>query len=251
MCLGTRWKCVEFVLCALSWAALPVAAQTEAANAQGEDEGQVRSLGEPTSMPDESIWSAGAGISFGTYYLGGIYALGEQVNVGSLDGLALGGIGPGGVGLGASAFMERRLSDSLWFLFSARAGYGAANYQDSRDSSSTTLGLELGLRWCLNPGGRIEISPWGTLGGDWQWVETEGTALSLLDTRWKSYSYGIGLQIGLALDLRLLDNLYLRLTSSLVGLRYAWSEQREWIHAERRSTRSASRTTAHPPSGSV
>jgi len=200
---------------------------------------------EATQKTDRTpVWSVGAGIGFGVSYVYGMSgyggSLGGMVTDEALAGLGsttgYGGLGYGCLGCGfgmpqGMVLVERLLGESAALMLRVSAGtsdreYGTANLSWAYKRETTNLGIDAGLRWIFNPGGIVEVATYISLGGSWYW--SEYTSLGGSGDWWKSdgYSYSIGLTAGLVLERELLDRLYLRLTSSLAGLSYSWSESK-------------------------
>ncbi len=200
---------------------------------------------------DRPAWSIGAGIGFGAYYYptyGGIGTPGPA-SEGSQGLGAAGGLG-GYVGdnwyssPNAHVMVEWQFADSLALLFQ-----GGVSYSDNDSSGGNyeyyNVGVSIlaGLRWILNPGGAVEVSTYGAFSGSWSFgfsdIESDFEPPENLES-WvvknRSISYSLGFHIGLALERKLLDNLYLRLESSLVRVAYGYGENKQTFSDEERST---------------
>jgi hypothetical protein len=176
-------------------------------------------------------WSIGAGIGLGGWSLG----------YGQLGCLASssGGLSSSGssVGLGCgwspqgSVLVEFQLSRRSALVFDGTFSYMKPVSSNLTDTSAKGGGLSLGWRQLLNPGGVIEISVVGVLAGDWHALDSGYQIINNEDDstivhRFHQYSYDVGVRVGLVLERKLIDNLYLRLESSIGQMSYFWSESR-------------------------
>jgi len=159
-------------------------------------------------QPSTDDWSIGAGFSIpGLTYS----------SVGYVGGLSAVTVAPS-----TSMALERRLSDTLWLTMGFSGSVSTLDDQASLDNGATivtdTLSTEvaLGLRYLFNPRGAVELSVFG------------GLSLAYGDSTWKSDSedwtnrtLSYGLVAGLALERRLMDNLYLRFQTTMGNVFYS------------------------------
>ncbi len=171
-------------------------------------------------------WSFGAGVGMTLY--GSDYGLGSTSGAAGLARLGgVGSSGPFGVGL-----IERSLSPALRLGLSVVGGYSQEqNKSNDRDpnvappsrTTSASAGGAVSLRWVLNPGELVEVSPFVALGAHWasregaltSWThgsEGEVVARNELDVE----GYGLNARLGMVVEYRLLTRLYLRLESHLL-----------------------------------
>jgi hypothetical protein len=118
--------------------------------------------------------------------------------------------------------LERRLSDTLWLTLGVSGSVSTVDDPVSLDNGSTiatkALGAELsmGLRYIFNPRAAVEVSVFGGLALSWADVDMK------TDTQaWTNQTLSYGLVAGLALERRLLDNLSLRLQTTIGNVYYS------------------------------
>jgi hypothetical protein len=187
-------------------------------------------------------WSLGAGIGFGGS--SSAYCLGLGC-LGGVPTLPPGGLGSIG-GYGGSwtpqgrILLERQLSRSLALMIDGSASYTSSESSTSDlSNTSSNLGVGLGLRWLLNPDGAVEVSIAATLSG--YWSTWDYWLMDLSSSKLDVYSYTVSAGVGLVLERKLLDNLYLRLESNLVRLGYSWFEYKNtWVDTRVVSSKSSS-----------
>jgi Outer membrane protein beta-barrel domain len=165
--------------------------------------------------------SIGAGIGFSGGALGGLGALGA---------LSTQPVTPVG-----TALIELRASEHLRIVFSASGSYrrgkslmfteaplplegdaGAVERTPTR-SSLWSYGARTGLRWVVNPGGVVEVSPLLTLGySRYRSKDQLSDSEPRGDRSQRSSVFDA--QLGLVFERRLMEQLYLRLASSVLQL---------------------------------
>lgn len=186
--------------------------------------------------PYAGVWSLGAGVGFGGYYSGDA----------ALQTLAVSGLGYAlptsssnwlGVGL-----VEVTLKPALRLGLNVTGYYSSTNNPDAdtattlmdpADSQNGSLGGAASLRWVLNPGELVEVSPVFALGGGWSHAElsqasridSEGNVFARRDTRTDAFS--INARAGMTIEYRLLTRLYLRLEAYFVRADHALLETTE------------------------
>ena len=114
---------------------------------------------------------------------------------------------------------------------------------------STTRYMALSLsgdpRWVFNPGQRVEVSGFTVLGATYRAGETSTTpddtttppntdSIANEDTTdnveiYKEWGWSIGSSLGIAVEMQLIDNLYLRLFSSVVSVSKSYQASRGYI----------------------
>lgn len=172
---------------------------------------------EPTSAPsigtgstcphDPADWAIGASLSF----VGGLAGVGGIGGLTGLDALGLGGsdVEPGLV-------LERRLSDHWWLTFGVAASYEASEMLDAR---SHAVAGSLGARFVVDPDARVRIAPTATVS-----ARTATTSLTNDGdgtTELSSDAIGLGADLGLDVELAVVDGFALRLAVTLAALSYA------------------------------
>jgi hypothetical protein len=166
-----------------------------------------------------SEWSIGAGISV------------SQVTV-------LTTVGSSGSTLimqspGAVASLERRLTERTWLAF----GVTGSVYRQRRDIEpggsgtsrwdSRQLAVHAGIRQLLTPGGApvdVSLVALADVGGDSG--TTTFVASGVPETR-ESSGWGVGADVGLAVERKLGDGLSLRVATPLVGV--SWDRRRDEV----------------------
>ncbi|MBU1240285.1 hypothetical protein KKF84_18175 [Myxococcota bacterium] len=128
----------------------------------------------------------------------------------------------------SSMTLERRLSDNLWLTMGLSSSFSVvddeadinAGYTITTQSFVTEVAI--GFRYIFNPRGAVEISAFGGLSFVY------GTQTQETDTEeWTSRSLAPGLVVGLALERCLLDNLYLRLHTTIGSVYYSTVKSEE------------------------
>jgi hypothetical protein len=163
-------------------------------------------------------WSFGGGVGLGGYE-SGLSGLSGAGALGGLGGLRA----PVGV-----ALLERTLSPALRLGVNLSGSYARSDVDESGDapgveastSHSSRVGGGVSLRWVLNPGQLVEVSPMAALGGAWLRAEAEARILSYspegdvtVSREQDSDGWGVDGRLGLVVEYRLLSRLYLRLES--------------------------------------
>jgi hypothetical protein len=170
---------------------------------------------EPEAKKEEPNWSIGAGVCFSSYSLGYVSNL-STLSTGLASTAVVVNAPLGNI------FVERRLNRSFALLLKLEGTYRNDENAYS-DSNQGGLGLATGARWILNPGGFVELSLYSIVGGDWSFGKT--TFKTVADYHTHFYGYDIGLGVGLAVEMRLLANLYLRFESLVGKFGYQYSKQ--------------------------
>lgn len=130
-----------------------------------------------------------------------------------------------------AVLLEKQLSRNLALLFDVYGGFADYDNDIGEDvwgsliDQSYHAGASAGIRWIFNPGGIVEISGIISASGLFSGSKSEnidsvqeGDAESeRLILKGEDINYSVGLELGLALERKLLDNLYLRFQSSLLG----------------------------------
>jgi hypothetical protein len=161
---------------------------------------------------DDSKWSLGAGI--------GMQII--DVDAASIAPQTIGG----------QLILERRLTHQLWLTLDPYAGVSASVqpmlvYLNSNqgtpvgnDSSYADAGLSVGLRYVINPGGIVEVSPLFNvaLGYSYSGPQKDYEQTTTTD----SASTSVGTSVGIALERQLLPNLYVRVATTLFAASYQW-----------------------------
>jgi hypothetical protein len=177
----------------------------------------------PRPAQQPARWSFGAGVGLLGYNLGSVVGPGAAGALGSLSGTTLLGVG----------LLERTLTPSLRLGLAASGGYSRRN-TDSHDFDATPEGQLsqgfygglLSLRWVLNPGDLVEVSTLVGLGGHGLRANSDThsrtTAAdgSATEARSKvdSKNRGIDGRLGLVVEYRLLERLYLRLETHFASV---------------------------------
>jgi len=171
------------------------------------------------------LWSVGAGMGFSVY---GGWTSGTGYG---LAGLVSSYYGYYNISMPSSPIgkllVERRLGES-WALMFQLSGSYTDNGDSQRVSPELALSLSanLGTRWIINPGGAVEISPYVLLGGGMQ--EMKEVLVGYKSDGAPVYSDPsgtvIGLGVGLVLERKLIDNLFLRLESLVAEITYSHVE---------------------------
>jgi hypothetical protein len=128
-------------------------------------------------------------------------------------------------------------------VFDGSFSYWKGISSGALDASNKGVGLSIGWRRLFNPGGVVEVSAIGVLTGNWNFSDFWGTSTTDQTTTvytYSFYSYSFGLLVGLVLERKLLDNLYLRLESSLGQVSYNWSEYKGTNTSTQETSRSGS-----------
>jgi hypothetical protein len=175
----------------------------------------------------DSSWSVGAGIGWSVY--GDDYAISRsrQNIIRSPSGVML---------------VERRLGKRLSLVFDLSAVYENfdEDQADPNDSGLRTLNsienlfqgdASLGARWVFNPGGVVELS--GIVaavglvelqqGDTLDIIQNENDQTEYVYLDFETITYSMGLALGLALEKKLLDNLFLRFESRFIKGYYGLS----------------------------
>jgi len=144
--------------------------------------------------------------------------------------LGTGTLGAGSAGLASwplalySAGAERRLGESLWLTATLAGGFETHETEGSwpDDGQSYSLGGRLGLRPVINPGDRVQLSLPTSVGGsygrsrlDTHVMDDEGAVHA---ASYRSRSWALDVQAGLAVDFWVAEFLALRLATSLLTM---------------------------------
>jgi len=158
-------------------------------------------LGVASAAADDAPrWSVGGGVS--TLSLGGLSGLGGLGGLGRVGSLGLGPlVGP---------VVDYRAGERVGLMFSAHA-----TFANTDDASAVAAGGTFGVRYVTNPRSRVELAPMVVTGVTWS-RSTAG------DDETDSLSMHGG--FGGAADLKLLDNLILRLAVVLLDVQYAQAD---------------------------
>lgn len=161
----------------------------------------------------EPEWSIGAGVAF------------DRILIASGGSAFLIDTGPE-----LNASLERRLSPRTWLAFGARgsvydhtedveSGYGTPSVAYRR------LAVMAGVRQLLTPGGApvdvslLALANAGVSAGDWT-TEYAGTR-----ERTEELAWGVGAELGIAVERELTGGIALRVATPIVGLGYAWADR--------------------------
>ena len=169
---------------------------------------------------EEATWSIGAGIggysSYYVYYMGNNYSALPET--------------PSSV-----IFVERRVSPRWWVVAGLEGTYSHTGNQDAiiagampKVTSHSMMGTA-GVRYVFNPGGAVELSLYGAASLYYLTIDGEdSSAADPDDTRstHNGYKGAIG-SVGLAVERKLMKNLYLRLSTTLASIRYSTSTYEE------------------------
>jgi hypothetical protein len=157
---------------------------------------------EPTSEPPN--WSLGAGIDFSGPQLGG---------------QGVGGLASATTDPRMSVMLERRVAEPLWLLMKLSGSYARhreLSTTSGQPASRTYAGAgALGVRVVFTPDEPFQVSMFSTLG--------LSLGRSTLDQS-KARSWAAAMQLGLALDRELIENLGVRLATVLATASYARSD---------------------------
>jgi hypothetical protein len=180
--------------------------------------------GAPTAVEESGRWSFGGGVGLASYEVISLSGLGSRSALGSLR-------GPVGV-----ALIERSLGPAWRLGANVLGSYTRSETDDEADApgiardrhAASRVSGGVSLRWVLNPGQLVEVSPMLALGGGWLREEgaTRGVSYSenAITGRRQDDSKGWGVdgRLGLVVEYRLLTRLYLRLESHFfrVGLEH-------------------------------
>jgi hypothetical protein len=171
-------------------------------------------LARPVAPPEPPTWllGVGVGMSFGSW------------------GTGSGGLSAGSAALGLSpvalysAGAERRLSDALWLTGTLTGSFATHETEGAfpDKASNYSLGARLGLRPVINPHDRVQLSLPTSIGGsygrsqmDTQMVDDEGVIDA---TSFRTRSWAVDLQAGIAVDFWVADMLALRLDTRLLTI---------------------------------
>ncbi len=178
-------------------------------------------------------WSIGAGVGFGYYRLP-YSSFGASAGQTGLTGLAGGVSGINVFSPFGVLLVERQLTKHLCLLFDVAGSYTTWDSDNSdpiveyRSSKSALVNATIGLRWIFNPSGIVEVSGIMSVGALWNYDNVEQQVastdeygeLEYLKEDSHGHLYSGGLEFGLALERKLLDNLFLRFQSSVVCAYY-------------------------------
>lgn len=188
------------------------------------DESHSAQQGSSNRAAEPGRWSFGAGI--GTVFYGSDYGLYGASGAAGLA--ALGGSGGGTYG---AVLIERTLSPALRLGASLTGSYADSERKGDEQprnpspdrTTHSSAGGGISLRWVLNPGDLVEISPLLIVGA--QWFNRDGANYSAsYDDQGQVFSrsetdvdgYGIYARLGFVVEYRLLTRLYLRLETHLL-----------------------------------
>ena len=133
----------------------------------------------------------------------------------------------------------------------ASPGYNQYSLHSKVDSQSMSLSLSGGPRWIFNPGQPVEISSFAVLGASYHAGESlakpsglpvmaapsetssteEQESPDALNLE-KDWGWSLGLSLGIAFELELRDNLYLRIFSSLASVSKTYAARRSHLAGE-------------------
>lgn len=196
------------------------------------DESARAQPGSSSGVPEPGRWSFGAGI--GTVLYGSDFGLSGSSATAGLA--ALGGAG----GTYGAVLIERSLSPALRLGATLSGSYADTERKGDELGSTPSperttygsVGGGISLRWVLNPGDLVEISPLVIVGA--QWFERDGASSGAsLDAQGQILSrsetdvngYGINARLGFVVEYRLLTRLYLRLETHLLRVERTKSEE--------------------------
>jgi hypothetical protein len=193
-------------------------------------------------------WSVGAGVSFG--YANSAFSL-------SPGPLGYTSSYTPSYGLGIERYTSPRLT---WMLkvsgdyknSHVSPGYNQYSLYPEGDSQSMSLTLSGGPRWIFNPGQPVEISSFALLRASYHAGESlakpsglSGKVAAPLETSSteeqetsealnleKDWGWSLGLSLGIAFDMELIDNLYLRIFSSLASVSKTYAARRSHLAGE-------------------
>lgn len=185
----------------------------------------------------EGRWSFGAGVG-GVLYGSDVYGRSAAAGLSALGG------GNAGGAFG-TVLIERALSPRLRlgatvtgsYADSEREGDELRNAPSPDRTTASSAGGGISLRWVLNPGDLVEISPLVLVGAQGYRqdganasgsYDAQGQVLSRSETEFAGY--GIHARLGFVVEYRLLARLYLRLETHL--LRVERSQVEEAIRTE-------------------
>jgi hypothetical protein len=169
-------------------------------------------------------WSIGAGVGLSGF---GVSSYG-------VSGSGLAGVRAEGLSTLGVALLERTLTPALRLGLAATGGYTRTNGEHEGDletspvgdSRSSTVAALLTLRWVLNPGDLVEVSPLVALGG--RWLRSDGHVTGYSSSGpdglsgWRreqdTKGYGLEGRLGLAVEYRLISRLYLRFESHFASV---------------------------------
>ena len=173
--------------------------------------------------PNGPYWSIGAGLGFGSFQIDPLssVSLGSR-NIQSPIGAVL---------------VERQITRQLHLLLRLVGSYtnrdedrNETNYRSSEIIDKIFgVNAAAGFRWLFNPGGVVEFSGTVTIGALWHYEEgDEFNSIPNGETGidedvyldFNTVTYSLGGTLGLVLERRLLESLYLRLESSFLGSYY-------------------------------
>lgn len=187
----------------------------------------------PTAEPrDPPKWSMGVGLGIGDaqfygyeMYSAGVIGIPGDYWIDSAPGVA------SIIAPRLSVLAERRVGDAVFVTFSVSATYGQSQNQLSPALSAHKLVLEgdLGVRHVLNPKGIVELSWFATTGV--RYVNTAtATSIGVWDpeaqtwvaenANFRGHTFAVGVAAGLALERELIENLSLRLSTTVLGASY-------------------------------
>ncbi len=191
--------------------------KAEAAEVKKAEAAEVKKAEAAEVKKEEPNWSVGAGFGFSVYSWGYVSSLDYPSGIQPAINAPLGNI-----------FVERRLNRSFALLLQLQGSY--LNREDAySDTNQGQLGLAAGARWILNPAGFVRLSFYSVVGGSWIFGKTEIKGYTNYNSGAGYHShvngYDIGLGVGFAAEMKLLDNLYLRLETLVARFGYQYYKE--------------------------
>ncbi|HET9956011.1 MAG TPA: hypothetical protein VFQ61_16005 [Polyangiaceae bacterium] len=134
------------------------------------------------------------------------------------------------------ALFEARLSRRLWGFVEPTFGHYRERNEYNVDNpniqypkgNSTSLGVDVGVRWIANPGGAVEVGLYHGLRHQWAWSTRQERQIEFIEAgnpqfgnaETSSKTYGAEFATGLVVERELIPHLWLRIQSSLLSARY-------------------------------
>lgn len=197
---------------------------------------------------NDATWSVGASLTANTLNHGSLLTSMSSVPLG-LTRLGLPSSAPTSYGLSIEYFTSDRLT---WMLrvsgnYNTQQRHGGAAGLTGGESATRNMALSLsgGPRWVFNPRQRVEVSGFAVLGATYRAGETSTTpnntttppdndSITNEDSTdnveiYKEWGWSIGSSLGIAFEMQLIDNLYLRLFSSVVSVSKSHMASRGYI----------------------
>ena len=127
--------------------------------------------------------------------------------------------------------VEKQVSDHLALTFGASGHYRNYSLDDNdRDQNyfepdhSYYADASVGVRWIFNPSGPVEVSGTASIAGViagnkgkyLQYMDDENLEQNYAQVDHEERIYGLGCEIGIAFERKLMDNLFLRFQTALV-----------------------------------